>query len=56
MWLAHLVLAAVAYIPLLRTAPGMVEDDSKQYLYTDPVRFMSQVGLDVEPRRLAWGR
>jgi len=33
----------VAYIPLLRTAPGMVEDDSKQYLYTDPARFMSQV-------------
>ena len=42
-WSAHLVLAAVAYIPLLRTAPGMVEDDSKQYLYTDPARFMSQV-------------
>ncbi len=38
-----MVLAAVAYIPLLRTAPGMVEDDSKQYLYTDPARFMSQV-------------
>ena len=42
-WLAHVVLAAVAYIPLLRTAPGMVEDDSKQYLYTDPARFMAQV-------------
>ncbi len=24
-------------------APGMVEDDSKQYLYIDPARFMSQV-------------
>ena len=42
-WSAHLLLAAVAYIPLLRTAPGMVEDDSKQYLYIDPARFMSQV-------------
>ncbi len=42
-WSAHLVLAAVAYIPLLRSAPGMVEDDSKQYLYIDPARFMSQV-------------
>ena len=42
-WSAHLVLAAVAYIPLLRTAPGMVEDDSKQYLYIDPARFMAQV-------------
>ena len=42
-WLAHVVLAAVAYIPLLRTAPGLVEDDSKQYLYTDPARFMAQV-------------
>ena len=42
-WSAHLVLAAVAYIPMLRSAPGMVEDDSKQYLYIDPARFMSQV-------------
>ncbi len=38
-----MVLAAVAYIPLVRTAPGLVEDDSKQYLYTDPARFISQV-------------
>jgi len=42
-WCEHLVLAAVAYIPLLRTAPGMVEDDSKQYLYIDPAHFMSQI-------------
>ena len=42
-WCEHLVLAAAVYIPLLRTAPGMVEDDSKQYLYIDPARFMSQI-------------
>jgi arabinofuranan 3-O-arabinosyltransferase len=37
------VLGAVAFIPLLRTAPGRVEDDTKQYLYINPARFMSQV-------------
>ncbi len=30
------VLAALAYIPLLLTKPGMVAADTKQYLYLDP--------------------
>jgi len=40
-WSAHLVLAAVAYIPLLLTAPGRVGADTKAYLYLDPVRWLS---------------
>ncbi len=38
-----LVLAALTYIPLLLTKPGMVSADTKQYLYLDAGRFMSQV-------------
>ncbi len=40
-WVAHAVLAAVAYIPLLLTAPGRVGADTKAYLYLDPVRWLS---------------
>lgn len=36
------VLAALAYVPLLLTKPGMVAADTKQYLYLDPGRLMSQ--------------
>ena len=48
-WVAHLVLAAVAYIPLLRTAPGVVGADTKQYLYIDPASFMAQVASMWDP-------
>jgi len=40
-WLAHLVLAGVAYVPLLLTAPGRVGADTKAYLYLDPTRWLS---------------
>lgn len=33
---AHGVLAAVAYVPLLLTSPGLLNADTKQYLYLDP--------------------
>jgi hypothetical protein len=36
------VLALVAYIPLLRTQPGKVGADTKAYLYIDPGRLLSQ--------------
>lgn len=36
------VLAALAYIPLLLTKPGMVAADTKQYLYLDPGTLMAQ--------------
>jgi hypothetical protein len=35
LWLA---LAAVSYVPLLATKPGLVAADTKQYLYLDPGR------------------
>jgi hypothetical protein len=40
-WLP-LVLAAIAYVPLLLTHRGMVGADTKQYLYLDPGRMLSQ--------------
>ncbi|MGH9047380.1 MAG: alpha-(1-_3)-arabinofuranosyltransferase domain-containing protein, partial [Acidimicrobiales bacterium] len=33
---ATVVLAAATYVPSLLTKPGMIADDSKQYLYLDP--------------------
>ncbi|WP_235490811.1 alpha-(1-_3)-arabinofuranosyltransferase family protein, partial [Frankia sp. AvcI1] len=35
-----LVLAAVAYLPLLATAPGRIGADTKAYLYLDPGRML----------------
>jgi hypothetical protein len=48
-WLAHAVLAAVAYVPLLCTAPGRVGADTKAYLYLDPTRWLSQVTSMWDP-------
>lgn len=36
------LLAVVAYVPLLLTRPGMVGADTKSYLYLDPGRLMSR--------------
>ena len=38
----HILLAAVAFVPLLRTQPGMVGADTKSYLYLDPGRLMER--------------
>jgi len=48
-WGVHLGLAAVAYIPLLCTAPGMVGADTELDLYLDPSRFLSQVASMWDP-------
>jgi hypothetical protein len=41
-WLpGTLVLAAVAYVPFLLSAPGRVSADTKQYLYLDPGRLLA---------------
>ena len=40
-WSAHLLLGAVAYVPLLLTAPGRVGADTKAYLYLDPTRWLN---------------
>ena len=47
--LSHLVLAAVVYVPLLRTAPGFVGADTKQYLYLDPGRLLSRAPWMWDP-------
>ncbi len=39
------VAAAVAYVPLLASSPGLVGADTKTYLYLDPGRLMSQAGV-----------
>ncbi|HUI03176.1 MAG TPA: alpha-(1-_3)-arabinofuranosyltransferase family protein [Acidimicrobiales bacterium] len=48
-WVEHLVLAGVSYVPLLRTAPGVVGADTKQYLYIHPASFMAQVASMWDP-------
>jgi arabinofuranan 3-O-arabinosyltransferase len=48
-WAAYLVLAGVAYVPLLLTAPGKVGADDKLYLYLHPASFMSQVASMWDP-------
>ena len=37
---AHLLLALLAYVPILRTRPGVVAADTKSYLYLDPGRLL----------------
>ncbi|WP_322762204.1 alpha-(1-_3)-arabinofuranosyltransferase domain-containing protein, partial [Frankia sp. Cr2] len=47
-WPASL-LAAIAYLPLLLTAPGRVGVDTKAYLYIDPQRLISHAGIMWAP-------
>ena len=47
-WLP-LGLAVIVYIPLLLTHPGMVGADTKQYLYLDPGRMLSQAWQMWDP-------
>jgi arabinofuranan 3-O-arabinosyltransferase len=46
---AHVFLAVVAYVPLLRTQRGMVGADTKQYLYLDPGRLMERAASVWDP-------
>ena len=39
--LENALLAGFAYVPLLATKPGILADDTKQYLYLDPGRLLS---------------
>ncbi len=41
--LEHLLLAALAFAPLLLVDRGVVSSDTKSYLYLDPARFLAQV-------------
>jgi hypothetical protein len=47
--LGYGLLAALAYIPPLLTAPGKVAADTKQYLYLDPGRLMSRAASMWDP-------
>jgi arabinofuranan 3-O-arabinosyltransferase len=38
----YVVLALLAFIPMLATQPGTVSDDTKTYLYLDPGRYVRQ--------------
>jgi arabinofuranan 3-O-arabinosyltransferase len=43
------LLALLAYVPLLAVRPGVVTPDTKTYLYLDPGRFLSQVAFMWNP-------
>ena len=47
--LGYAALGALAYLPVLRTAPGRVAADTKQYLYLDPGRLMSRAWSMWDP-------
>ncbi|HEU5308187.1 MAG TPA: alpha-(1-_3)-arabinofuranosyltransferase family protein, partial [Acidimicrobiia bacterium] len=49
--LAHAVLAAVCYVPLLLTAHGRVAADTRQAVYLDPGRFLSDALSMWDPSR-----
>jgi hypothetical protein len=48
-WGVPLLLAAVAYIPLLASKPGMVEADTKQYLYLNPGKLLAGASTLWDP-------
>ena len=48
-WGVPVLLAAVAYIPLLASKPGMIEADTKQYLYINPGRLLTSASSLWDP-------
>ena len=47
--LGYFLLALVAYVPPLLTAPGKVAADTKQYLYLDPTRLLERAPSMWDP-------
>ena len=47
--LGWVALALLAYVPVLRTAPGNVAADTKQYLYLDPGRLLERAASMWDP-------
>ena len=43
------VLAALAFVPMLVSQPGVVSDDTKTYLYLDPGRYVRQAASAWDP-------
>jgi hypothetical protein len=47
--LGYLALAVLAYVPVLRSDPGKVAADTKQYLYLDPTRVLERAAYMWDP-------
>jgi arabinofuranan 3-O-arabinosyltransferase len=47
--LGYLALAVVAFVPVLRSDPGKVVADTKQYLYLDPTRLLERAVYMWDP-------
>ncbi len=47
--IGYLLLAALAYVPVLVSAPGKVAADTKQYLYLDPSRLLERAWTMWDP-------
>jgi arabinofuranan 3-O-arabinosyltransferase len=45
----HLVLALVALVPELAAQPGVIDSDTKTYLFVDPARFVAQSASMWDP-------
>lgn len=45
----YVALALLAYVPPLRSSPGMVSADTKQYLYLDPGRVLARASSMWDP-------
>jgi arabinofuranan 3-O-arabinosyltransferase len=45
----YAALAAVAFVPMLASQPGVVSDDTKTYLYLDPGRYVRQAASLWDP-------
>ena len=48
-WIEYLVLALFAFVPQLASQPGVVDSDTKSYLFIDPARFIAQSASMWDP-------
>jgi hypothetical protein len=48
-WFEYLVVALFAFVPQLASQPGVVDSDTKSYLYIDPARFIAQSASMWDP-------
>ena len=48
-WFEYLIVAAIAFIPQLCSQPGVIDSDTKSYLFIDPARFLAQSAYMWDP-------